>query len=176
MEINYHFCKNEITNYFSTEMHQLSILSFTGISLLFQNLSSFLKVTSEALFLFRNRSSPQLIPYFLNYLFYSYVLSNAAEAQNLMYYYSFRHWIFLVRKFSVSSVHQTLSSCTYLLCKNGAQWIFSKVTSPSYLACQDEQVLNDSFHSICTTISAAEITCEQMSQPPRREIIFLSSA
>lgn len=157
-------------------MHQLSILSFTGISpLLFQNFSSFLKATSEALFLFRNRSSPQLIPYFLNYLFYSCVLSNAAEAQKLMYYYSFGHWIFLMSEFSVSSVHQTLSSRISLLYKNGAQRILPKAASPSYLACEDEQIVSDSFHSICTTISTAEITCKQMSQPPRREILFLSS-
>lgn len=136
-------------------MHQHSIFSFTRISsLLFQNLSSFLKITSEALFLYGNRRWPQLILYSLNYIFYSYVLSNAAEAQNLMHFYSFRHWIFLVSESSASSVHKTLSSCTYWLYRNGVQWIFSKVTSPSYLACQDEGVLNDNFHSISTTISA----------------------
>jgi len=156
-------------------MLQVSILRFTGISLLFQNMSGFLKHTSESLFLCRNRRSPQLIPYFHNYLFYSYVFSNAAEAQKLMYCYCLWHWIFLVNEFSVSSVHQTCSICAYLLYKNGAQQIFTKATSPSYLACQDKQLLNDSFHSTSTTISAAEITYKQMSQPPRQEILFLSS-
>lgn len=149
-------------------MLQLSILTFTMVSPHFQNCWCFLKIFSEALFLFRIRSSPQLVPYFLNYLFHSYVFSNETEAQKWMYYYFFRHWIFLAGKFSVSPVHQTLPSCTYLLYKNGTQWIFSTVTSPSYLACQDEHILNDSFHSICTTIPAAEIACRQMSQPPPR--------
>lgn len=104
------------------------------------------KITSEALFLFKNRSLPQLISFFLSYLFYSYVISNATEAHKLMCYYSFRHWIFLASEFSASSVHKSLSSCTYSLYKNGAQCIFSKITSLFYLVYRDEQVLMTVFN------------------------------
>lgn len=173
---NFSFCKNETRNYF---FNRNALAEYFELSWDFSSYPSnsvkFWKNSLWILTSLSNMSSPQSIPYLLNYFLNIYALSNGSEKQKLSILTP-TDLEFFRSEFSTSLVHQTLLDHTHLVYKNGTQWISSKVTSPSYLAYQNEWVLSTSFHSLCTTISASGITCKHMSQPPRREIILLSSA